>query len=57
MYDIKEIKFYNEVQQLRLIDDIFMNECFNREVKLVELVLRIILNREDIFTTFEKQQK
>lgn len=56
MYDITEIKFYNEVQQLRLIDDIFMNECFNREVKAVEFVLRIILNRDDINITRTESQ-
>lgn len=40
-------KYYDAVQRLRLIDDIFMTECL-KDVACVELVIRIILNRRDI---------
>lgn len=33
---------------LRLIDDDFMNACFDDNIEGTELLLRIILNRQDI---------
>ena len=41
------IKFSDKIQQLRLIDDVLMNEVF-RDMECTELLLRVILKRNDI---------
>lgn len=45
------------IRGLRLIDDDFMNACFDDNIEATELILRIILNRDDIFVKNVKTQK
>lgn len=45
------------IRGLRLIDDDFMNVCFDGYIEGTELLLRIILNRDDIFVQSVKTQK
>ncbi|MCR5669332.1 MAG: Rpn family recombination-promoting nuclease/putative transposase [Lachnospiraceae bacterium] len=42
---------------LRLIDDDFMNDCFNDNIEGTERLLRIILNRQDIHVKSVTKQK
>lgn len=45
------------IRGFRLIDDDFMNACFDDNIEATELVLRIILNRDDISVKSVKTQK
>ncbi len=45
------------IRGFRLIDDDFMNACFDNNIEGTELVLRIILNRNDISVKSVKTQK
>lgn len=45
------------IRGFRLIDDDFMNACFDDNIKATELLLRIILNRSDITVKRVKTQK
>lgn len=45
------------IRGLRLIDDDFMNVCFDDNIEATELLLRIILNRDDISVKSVKTQK
>ena len=45
------------IRGFRLIDDDFMNACFDDNIEGTELLLRIILNKPDIKVTRVKTQK
>ena len=45
------------IGSLRLIDDVFMNACFDKNVEGTELILRIILDRNDIIVKQVNTQK
>ena len=44
------------VRQLRLIDDTFFAVCFEQDIELTELILRIILEKDDLEVTYVKTQ-
>ena len=50
------IDYRDKIRRLRLIDDIFMTECL-KDIECAELVLRIILKRNDIHVTAAKTQE
>lgn len=41
-------KDLDRIKRLRLIDDVFMSKCFEDNIECTELVVRIILDRNDI---------
>lgn len=41
-------KDLDRIKRLRLIDDVFMSKCFEDNIECTELVVRIVLNRNDI---------
>ena len=45
------------IRRLRLIDDDFMSICFNNYIEGAELLLKIILDRDDLTVTEVKTQK
>lgn len=45
------------IKGLRLIDDDFMNACFDENIEGTELILRIILNKPDLSVKSVKTQK
>ena len=45
------------IRGFRLIDDDFMNACFDNYIEGTELLLRIILNRDDISVKSVRTQK
>ena len=45
------------IQSLRLIDDDFMTICFDNNIEGVQLLLRIILGRNDLVVTEARTQK
>ncbi len=45
------------IRGFRLIDDDFMNACFDNNIEATELILRIILGRDDILVKSVKTQK
>ena len=45
------------IKKFRLMDDDFMNACFDGNIEATELILRIILNRQDINVTQVTTQK
>ena len=53
---ISEIKYYDAVQRLRYMDDVFMNECFDGNIPCVQFILRIILNDESLKITRVESQ-
>ena len=53
---ISEIKYYDAVQRLRYMDDVFMNECFDGNIPCVQFILRIILNDESLNITRVESQ-
>ena len=57
----REEKLHQEDLQrlrgLRLIDDDFMNACFDGDIEATELILRIILDKPDINVRSVKTQK
>ena len=56
----KEQQHQEDLQRIRgfrLIDDDFMNACFDEYIEGTELVLRIILNKPDLFVKSVKTQK
>ena len=45
----KHRKMYlKQIQEFRLMDDAFMAKCFENNVECTELVLRIVLGKEDL---------
>ena len=44
----KQVEYLKRIQSLRLIDDDFMNVCFDKNIEATELLLRIILDKPDI---------
>ena len=55
--DFSKYKYYDEIQKLRLIDDIFMTQFFKDCIPCTEFVLSIILNRNDLKVKSVKTQK
>ena len=53
-HDPEDLK---RIQALRLIDDDFMNICFDGYIEGAELLLKVILNRDDLKVTDVKTQK
>ena len=56
----KEQQHQEDLQRIRgfrLIDDDFMNACFDDNIEATELILRIILNRNDLSVKRVKTQK
>ena len=49
-------KYYAEIQRLRLIDDELMELCFNDNIECAELLVRVILGRDDLKITSAKTQ-
>ena len=47
----------DRIKKFRLMDDDFMNACFDGNIEATELILRIILNRQDINVTQVTTQK
>ena len=41
-------KDLGRIKRLRLIDDVFMSKCFEDNIECTELVVRIILDRNDV---------
>ena len=54
--DEKRRRMLEGIRKFRLIDDTFMNVCFNDSPECTQLVLRIILGRDDIVVTSVKAQ-
>lgn len=50
-------EYLEKLQRLRLIDDDFMTICFNNYIEGAELLLKIILERDDLKVTEVKTQK
>ena len=50
-------KDLERIKNFRLMDDDFMNACFDGNIEATELILRIILNRQDINVTQVTTQK
>ena len=50
-------KNLERIRRLRLIDDVFMNVCFDDNIEGTELILRIILNKPDIIVKSVKTQR
>ena len=40
--------YLKRIQEFRLMDDAFMAKCFENNVECIELVLRIVLEKEDL---------
>lgn len=56
----KEQQHQEDLQRIRgfrLIDDDFMNACFDNNIEATELILRIILNKPDLTVKSVKTQK
>lgn len=53
-HDPEDLK---RIQSLRLIDDDFMNICFDGYIEGAELLLKVILDRDDLKVTEVKTQK
>ncbi len=51
-----KIKYYAEIQKLRLIDDELMQLCFNDDLECAGLLVRVILGRDDLRITSAKTQ-
>ena len=49
-------KYYDEIQKLRLIDDELMELCFDNNIEAAELLVHIILSRDDINIISAKTQ-
>ena len=49
-------KYYDEIQKLRLIDDELMELCFDNNLEAAELLVHVILGREDIRIISAKTQ-
>ena len=49
-------KYYDEIQKLRLIDDELMGLCFDGNIEAAELLVRVILGRDDLKITSAKTQ-
>ena len=47
-YEQQHEEDLQRIRGFRLIDDDFMNACFDNNIEDTELILRIILNRPDI---------
>lgn len=47
----------DRIKRLRLIDDDFMSICFDNYIEGAELLLKIILDRDDLTVTEVKTQK
>ena len=47
-YEQQHEEDLQRIRGFRLIDDVFMNACFDNNIEDTELILRIILNRPDI---------
>lgn len=45
------------IRKFRLMDDLFMTVCFNQHIPSTQLVLRILLNREDLVVTSVSTQE
>lgn len=44
----KEQEMLQRISGFRLLDDDFMTKCFEENIEVTELVLRIVLNKPDI---------
>ena len=53
---MREAIYYDKIQRLRLFDDVFMSEAF-KDVACVELMLKVILGRDDVHVLSVKTQK
>ena len=51
-----EIDYLGKIKRLRLIDDVLMNEVF-RDMECVEVLLRVILGRDDIHVFMSMTQR
>ena len=56
-YEQQHQEDLQRIRGLRLIDDDFMNACFDNNIEDTEFVLRIILNRDDIIVKSVKTQQ
>lgn len=52
-----KIKYFEQIQQLCLMDDEFMTVCFADDKRCAELVIRIILNKPDLIVEKVETQK
>ena len=52
----REIDYLDKIKRLRLIDDVLMNEVF-RDMECVEVLLRVILGRDDIHVFMSLTQR
>ncbi|MBR0150608.1 MAG: hypothetical protein IJP89_04525 [Synergistaceae bacterium] len=53
---MRKVEYYDKIQRLRLIDDVFMSEAF-KDIPCVELMLKVILGRDDVHVLSVKTQK
>lgn len=56
-YEQQHQEDLQRIRGFRLIDDDFMNACFDNNIEDTEFILRIILNRDDIFVKSVKTQQ
>ena len=55
--DVRKIKHYDIIQQMCLMDDELMEACFAGHNECVELVIRVILGRDDLIVKKSEIQK
>ena len=55
-YEQQHQEDLQRIRGFRLIDDDFMNACFDNNIEDTEFILRIILNRDDISVKSVKTQ-
>ncbi|MBQ9574939.1 MAG: PD-(D/E)XK nuclease family transposase [Synergistaceae bacterium] len=46
--DITKLKYYDQIQKMSLMDDELMAKCFAGHKECVELIIRVILGRDDL---------
>ena len=56
MREVSKSEYYSEIQSLCLMDDELMGLCFDGNNEAVELLVRIILGRDDIKIISSKTQ-
>ena len=50
-------KKLQKIQEFTLMDDIFMNACLGGDLELTELILRIVLDRNDLHVLSVESQR
>lgn len=59
MYNSEQLRkeLLEKIPEFRLLDDTYMTAFFNGQPELIQLVLRIILNKDDLIVTKSQTQK